>query len=341
MRSLRIAVRLAGRNLRHRPAQAALLLLTLTIATGALGVGMWLYGSADRPWDQVWTKTSGFHVQVDYYTDFRAPRKDVSLSRSRSEAMTLAKDRRVVAVGGPWTVLDGRLNVEGESEDLTAQVRQPGVSRVDQPLITAGRWLGSGAGIVLEDGLAHTLDARPGDTVLIQRHRFTVRGVAMTVSQGRFPLTRPALVWVTPATAREMRGLGMTEEGFELEVRLADPAQAPALAAAYSSLNKTTSTSTMFTETWEARKADSHSDLDILVGTVFSAGILIAILTIATAAVIITGRMAAQTRQVGTLKAVGVTPGQIVLVLLVEYLGLAALATVIGLGAGRLIAPSL
>ncbi|MGN6678240.1 MAG: FtsX-like permease family protein, partial [Streptosporangiaceae bacterium] len=225
--------------------------------------------------------------------------------------------------------------------NLSAQVRRPGNSRVDQPLITAGRWLGSGEGIVLEDGLAHTLHVRPGDAVLIQRHRFIVRGVAMTVSQGRFPLTRPALVWVTPQTARVMRSLGMTSDGFEMEVRLANPAQAPAVAAAYSALNKDTPTSTMFTETWEARKADSHSDLDILIGTVFSAGILIAILTIATAAVLITGRMAAQTRQVGTLKAVGVTPRQVLLVLLLENLGLATLATVIGLSVGRLIAPSL
>ena len=340
MRSLRIAVRLALRNLQRRPRQAALLLLTLTIATGTLAVGMWLYGSADRPWDQVWTRTHGFHVQVDYYA-IDDPRKEVNFSRSRSEAMSLARDPRVVAVGGPWTVLDGRLDIGSQTVDLSAQVRRPGNSRVDQPLITAGRWLGNGEGIVLEDGLAHTLHVRPGDVVLIQRHRFTVRGVAMTVSQGRFPLTRPALVWVTSQTARLMRSLGMTRDGFEMEVRLANPAQAPAVAAAHTALNKDTPTSTMFTETWEARRTDSHSDLDILVGTVFSAGILIAILTIATAAVLITGRMAAQTRQVGTLKAVGVTPGQVLLVLLLEHLGLATLATVIGLSVGRLIAPSL
>jgi putative ABC transport system permease protein len=341
MRSLRLALRLAGRNLQRRPAQAAMLLLTLTIATGTLGVGMWLYGSADGPWDKVWAKTQGFHVQVDYYTDVHAPHKSANLSRSRSQAMSLARDPRVVAVGGPWPMLDGKLELGSQSEDLSVQVRRPGLSRVDQPLMTAGRWLGRSGGVVLEDGLAHTLHVRPGDTVLIDRHRFHVRGVAMTVSQGRFPLTRPALAWVTPQTARVMRGVGLGQEGFQLEVRLANPADAPAVAAAYTALNKSTPTSTMFTQTWEAQRAASHSDLDILVETVFSAGILIAILTIATAAVIITGRLAAQTRQVGTLKAVGVTPGQVVLVLLIEYLGVAALATVIGLSIGRLIAPAL
>jgi putative ABC transport system permease protein len=48
--------------------------------------------------------------------------------------------------------------------------------------------------------------------------------------------------------------------------------------------------------------------------------------------------MAAQIRQVGTLKAVGVTPRQVVLVLLIEHLAIAAAAVAIGLGIGRLLA---
>jgi hypothetical protein len=60
MRSFRLAVRLARCNLRRRPAQAALLLLTLTLATGMFGVGMALYGSADGPWDRVWPRPTAF-----------------------------------------------------------------------------------------------------------------------------------------------------------------------------------------------------------------------------------------------------------------------------------------
>ena len=64
-------------------------------------------------------------------------------------------------------------------------------------------------------------------------------------------------------------------------------------------------------------------------------------LTIGTAVILVAGRMAAQVRQVGTLKAVGVTPGQVTCVLLVEYLPVAVLATAVGLAAGNLLAPSL
>src|SRR5262245_34475190 len=141
MRSLRLAARLARRNLQRRPAQAALLLLTLTIATGTLGVARWLYGSADDPWVQGSAKTPGFHLQVDYFTNTHAPRKDANLDQSRGQAMSLARDRRVVAVGGPWTMLAGKLDVGRQTAELSVQVRRAGVSRVDQPLITAGRWL--------------------------------------------------------------------------------------------------------------------------------------------------------------------------------------------------------
>ena len=67
MRRLELAVRLAARNLRRRPGQALLLLLTLTIATGVLGVAMSLYGSADEPWNRVWRATKGFHVSFTVY----------------------------------------------------------------------------------------------------------------------------------------------------------------------------------------------------------------------------------------------------------------------------------
>jgi putative ABC transport system permease protein len=132
-------------------------------------------------------------------------------------------------------------------------------------------------------------------------------------------------------------------EFFQTSTRnlLADPDSAPAFAAAHRSIETNTRSSTMFLETWEQRRADSHSDLDILAAALFAAGGFIAVLTVATAAVIVTGRMAAETRRVGTLKAVGVTPRLIVLMLLIEYLGIAVLATAIGLSVGRLLAPGL
>jgi putative ABC transport system permease protein len=336
-----LAVRLAARNLRRRPGQALLLLLTLTIATGVLGVAMSLYGSADEPWNRTWRATKGFHVGFTVYhpPDEPGDRALVAALRRRADQLTRAPG--VVAVGGPWTHLYGSVQIGGGTEDLAAEVRDPGSSQVDQPLVTSGRWLGQGGGVVLESGLAATLRAGAGDTVVIQGRPFPVRGVAQTVSRGRFPLSRPAQVWVTPETARQLRDLGMTEEGFELQLRLADPAGAAAFVAAHRTLESVPSSSSVvpYLQTWQQRRSESHSDIDIVAGTLFAAGALIGILTVATASVLVAGRMAAQIRQVGTLKAVGVTPRQVMVVLLVEHLAIAAGATAAGLGVGRLLAP--
>ena len=344
MRSVPVAVRLARRNLYRRPAQAALVLLTLTLATGVFGVGMAVRGSADAPWDRVWNATNGFHVSASYYRQGNLAGADLNLPKVRRTFAALAAAPGVRAVGGPWLDLDGRLDVgsHGGYEDLTAEVRDPGRSSVDQPLLTAGSWLASDSdGIVLEQGLASALHAHPGDQVRINGHRFTVRGAAMTVSQGRFPLSLPALIWVTPATGALMRRIGLTGDGLDMQLRLDNPDDAAAFAAAHRSIETSTGHMSLFLETWRQRRADSHSDIDILAGTLIAAGIVVGLLAVATAAVIVAGRMAAQTRQIGTLKAIGVTPRQVVAALLVEHLTLAGLATLLGLGAGRLIAPHL
>lgn len=341
IRSAAIVLRLARRNLGRRPWQALLLLVTLTIATGTMGLALSVYGSGDAPWDRMWRATDGFHVSFGAYHAPDEPGDAALVADLRQRAVALASSPEVVAVGGPWTHLYGQLAVPGGSEDLTAEVRAPGRSPVDQPLVTDGEWLGAGDGVVLEHGLADTLGLAAGDRINANGRSFPVRGVAMTVSRGLFPLSRPAQVWVTPDTAAEMRALGMTEEGFELQLRLRDPDGAAAFLAAHPDVTEVPGGTSVipFTETWQGRRAASHSDLDIVAGTLAAAAVLLALLATATAAVLVVDRMAAQTRQVGTLKAVGVTPRQVVAALLSEHLALAVLAVALGLGIGRLLAP--
>ena len=66
---------------------------------------------------------------------------------------------------------------------------------------------------------------------------------------------------------------------------------------------------------------------------------LLALVAIASIAVLVGGRMADQIRRVGLLKAVGGTPGLVAAVLLAEYVLVALLAAATGLVIGRLSAP--
>ncbi|HEX6684796.1 MAG TPA: FtsX-like permease family protein, partial [Candidatus Limnocylindrales bacterium] len=82
-------------------------------------------------------------------------------------------------------------------------------------------------------------------------------------------------------------------------------------------------------------------ELENLATTLLIAATMLAALTISTVAVLVAWRMAAQTHQVGTLKAVGVTPWQVTGALLVEYLTVAGLAAAIGLASGTVLSPLL
>jgi putative ABC transport system permease protein len=68
-------------------------------------------------------------------------------------------------------------------------------------------------------------------------------------------------------------------------------------------------------------------------------GWLLALLALASVAVLVGGRMADQIRRVGLLKAVGGTPGLVAAVLLAEYLVVAVLAAAAGLALGWATAP--
>jgi FtsX-like permease family len=153
-----------------------------------------------------------------------------------------------------------------------------------------------------------------------------VRGAALTVNVGAYPTDQPARCGSAAAAAR--LGTALDSGGYQLELRLADPDPAESFAAAHPEVNDTSQES----------KSESAQDLEDLAAVLVTLAIFVVGLTIATAGILVAGRMVAQIRQVGTLKAVGVTPGQVTCVLLVEYL---AVAFRVGLAAGTLLAPPL
>jgi putative ABC transport system permease protein len=219
-------------------------------------------------------------------------------------------------------------------------VREPAPVAVGQPLVTSGQWLDGRDGTVLEDGFAATLHVRPGDMVTIAGVPLTVRGSALTVARGRYPLYQPGWVWVTPATAEKLRAAGAKDFATTVELRLVRPDDAAGFVAAHA-VDDPQSSVQVELAPWPQVRDGSHDELTTFAIALLAIGTLLGGLTVATAGVLVAGRMAAQIRQVGTLKAVGVTPGQVTGVLLVEYLSIAGLAALVGLPLGALLSPLL
>ncbi|HKO33068.1 MAG TPA: hypothetical protein VJY85_04930, partial [Candidatus Limnocylindria bacterium] len=320
--------RLAWLNLKARPRQAILLLLVLCLSTTTVSLGLAINETGHEPWLRLHNSINGYHVQAfaAYHTPQeldlpRLPTPDpANVSRADQQLAGLADEPEVTQVGGPWPLLLASGRLHGLNMPIDVEVRDPAPATVSHPLVVAGRWLDdSDDAVVLEDGLASAAKVAPGDEIVLAGQRLRVRGSAMTTSIPRFPMQSPATLWANRATAAKLIAAGAIPLGATLEVRLPRAEDAAAFVAAHASAYGRPN----LMQTWE-RARNRSGALDIFAVALTLLAVLLAGLTVATAAVLVTGRMAAQGRQFGALKAVGVTPRQALGVVLVEYLAVAA-----------------
>ena len=326
--------RLVIGDIRHRPVQSALLLVMITTTTATLALGLALHRSSESPFARARAATKGPDVVVDVQ---RAPGAGPG---SPQQFASVRHAPGVVAVAGPYPVAFVRLTAPGISVPVQAEGRDLDSSVTDRPLLRAGRWTASG-GAVLEQGLAASLGLHVGDTIHLSGHPFRIAGIALTTEQPFYPASLPALVWLTRASAVALVTPAQPI-GYVLGLKLADPATAPSLGfGPNGGIFGASSYGTVIVQPWQQTRADDYSatgeDQSVLLAVTW----LLALLAIASIAVVVGSRMAEQTRRVGLLKAVGATPRLVALTLLAENLLLAIAAAIIGLVAGELIAPVL
>jgi putative ABC transport system permease protein len=336
--------RLAVRDLRRRPAQAGLLLIAILAATTTLTLALALHGVTSHPYARTKAATAGPDLVAEYGPAGQATRQPV-----RPDARPLIHAPGVTGHSGPFLAASVTLRSRGIAVNVVAEGRGPGRVPVDQPLVTSGTWVRPGQ-VVLERTLATALGVRPGDKVTLDGRPFTVAGTAVTAALTPFPNMceagcmmsgggpGPGLAWVTPASARALAA----PHGwiYLLNLRLADPARATALAASYGRNRSLTPLASLLIPWQSVRSADGLLVADEQ--SVLEPGSwLLGLLALATVAVLTGGRMAEQTQRVGRLKAAGGTPGLVAAVLLAENLALALLAAALGLLGGWLAAPLL
>jgi putative ABC transport system permease protein len=316
-----LVCRLAARDLRRRSGEAVLLLLVITAATTTLTLGLILHGvTTSASYQSTQAATAGPDV--------------VAWGGPPADVMALAHAQGVIGHTGPYPVASPVLRVRGLTVPVLAEGRDQAPAPIDQPKLTQGTWVGNGA-VVLERSFADTLGIRAGDSVTLNGRPFLVAGIAVTAANPTDPPTTPGLLWLTRADARSLATVAHPLS-FTLNLKLADPAEAPAFVSAHAAGD-----GTGILWSWEfIRGLDTqvvtNEQLVMLVGSW-----LLGLLAVASVAVLVGGRMAEQTRRVGLLKAVGGTPGLVAAVLLAEYLILALIAAAAGLAAGWLATPLL
>ena len=355
MSKIRLIGRLVGRDLRRRPGSAALLVLAITAATATLTLGLVLHGVTSQPYQQTRAATNGPDVVAQVNGLGYGPQGpgQTNQAQQAAEIASLIRAPGVIGHSGPYPVASAVVRAGGRTADVEAEGRAQAPASIEQPKLTAGSWV-RGGGIVVERTFADALGVGVGDRVTLDGRAFRVVGIAVTAAGLPYPnlcyypgggcvFALPArstdigFAWVTEPDARALAS-AQAPLSYFLNLKLKDPATAPAFASAHG--NQPSPSSPVMIP-WQA--IQSSAGLLVLdEQQVLAPGaVLAALLAVASVAVLAGGRMAEYTRRIGLLKAVGSGPGTVAVVLLVENLVLALAAAAAGLAVGWLAAPAI
>lgn len=348
--------RLAAKDLRRHRSESVLLFLVIVAATTTLTLGLVLHGVTSDPYHATRAATKGPDV-VANLAPMMSDNGTVSSNANPAGLAPLQRARGVVGHSGPYPMTFALLTAHGISTSAMLEGRDPTPARLAQPALTAGSWVRPG-GVVVERSFADALRVRVGDEITLNGRGYVIVGIAVdaanppyphlcaggwcdvvyrpSISHQRISLYQPGLIWLPRADAISLAtpDVGVS---YLMNLKLADPTQAPAFAASHttgSDADLAVTSSQMIAS--DAAKLVRGPHTALLVGS----GLLI-ILALASIAVLVGGRLAEQTRRVGLLKAVGATPSTVAAVLLVEHLAVTAIAAAAGLAIGRGLAPLL
>lgn len=331
---MRAIIRKLSIDLRSHHFQRVMVLLMLVAAVAAFTTALTVRERGTASWQRVFDETNGAHAWF-----YGEPGADLSPIAQREGVAGVAGPHEMsrigVPVAGPGA--RGSVNLQVWLEGVGAQT--PAVGR---PLVTSGQWLTGAPGeVVLAREFADNTAIKVGDTVTARTtsgdHPLLVVGLAL--SSGRSPLASPTIAYTTAETVRTIGSLAPGGLSTALGVRLADKDASRAfMKEAAAALP---AGSVFFSEDWHDVIAnnDETTSIIVLFLSIFSVFALLASgFVIANA---IGGRVLAQFRDIGLLKAIGFTPRQVTVLLLIEHVGLAVIASTVGIVIGTLLAPLL
>ena len=315
-------VRLAFSGIRTRLLASALTLLLAATAAATVVLAVEVGQTGREPWDRTFAAAHGAHVLANV--------------PSEKAARALQSRQGVVEAGAPVP----ETTVELRTGDGPEPVRISGLSgrpRVNAPVRIAGTAT-PGDGIVLEHSLASALGLGVGDRLTFAGGvRLPVVGTAVLPSVARYPRSNPGVAWVDRPTFDSLQPLGDLGS-WTVALRLADPAAAPRVAG---SILAHAPPGSVSAQTWQEQRSVALMDAQPLQLILAMYAVVLLAVVFAVVAILVGARALEQHRQIGLLKAVGLTPRQVTLVFVIESAGLGLVAAVLGFAAGALFAPLL
>lgn len=312
-------------ELRGRRLRAMLVLLVVVVlASSAIVAGLSTQEQAGSRWDAAFAASNGAHVTI-------TSDNPVALRRVAADARVAARSTAYDVAFGVEVHRGARLVGETVVLGMGAEDR-PAIAR---PLLREGRWVRPGAAreavvdraFALDEGIAvgDRLTLRQGGRTLA----VTVVGQAVNLRDTFYP-DGDATVWLDPAGFEALAPGAATRTVF---LRLVDPGAAEAFVSDVSGV--------VGTSDW----LDTRTDV-LRAGSIFGTFLrVLGIFVMVAAAIVVAGsvatRVLARRRDIGLLKAVGVTPAQVTGAVVLAHVLVAAAGVLLGWLLGGLLAGQL
>ncbi len=312
-------------EIRGRRLRAMLVLLAVvTLASAAIVAGLSTQQQAGSRWDDAFAESHGAHVTIT--------------SANQAALRRVAADDRVAARSAAYDVAFGVEVTRGDrlvGETVVLAMGDRDRPTIAEPLLREGRWVRAGAAdeavvdraFALDEGidLGERLTVRQGG----QAVTVTVVGQAVNLRDTFYP-DGDATVWVDPAGFEPLAPGATARTVF---LRLKDPGATEAFVSEVAGA--------VGTSDWQDTRTDA-----LRAGSIF--GTFLRVLggfVMVAAAVVVAGsvatRVLARRRDIGLLKAVGVTPGQVTAAVVLAHSVVAAAGVVAGWLLGGLLAGKL
>ena len=339
-------------DLRRRRLQSIVVALVVLLASGTATLALTLLFSSTNPYDQAFAQQRGAHV----LQEFRGGR--VTPAQLRATAHLPA----VSSAAGPWTAIDvpfEQVRVPPGTARLAAEFglpkfyfhvvgrAHPGgppASRfqaVDDLRLTSGRWPRTANEIVVTRSFAQSQGISLGDPLIAlvgsSRPRSIVVGEAIDVDEMDAANQNPQHAWVVPGAVAAFLPPG-GQPDYEMAYRFRQAGTAADLRAALAQIKAALPAGSLgFTRSY----LDVRDNFNVTNSLILTFLFAFSVFALGAAALIIanivTGAVIAGYREIGIMKSIGFTPGQVVQVLVGQMLLPALAACVVGIPLGVLL----
>jgi putative ABC transport system permease protein len=318
-----VLARLAFAGIRTRLLASTLTVAVAVAVVASLVVALEVRATGVDPWERTFDAAHGAHVLANTPTE-----SDARAIAARPEVAERAEPVPVAST--EFTLPSGPVDVFVAGLD--------GRPRVNAPVLTEGS-MPEGDRIVLERSLAEALNIPIGSTVEVAGAdspiRLQVVGTAISPAQARYPRSNPGLAWVTPATLERVQP-DPGQWRWSVGVRLDDPGAAPSFAErAVGDFPP----QTVAASSWQVQRDEALRDAEPASIVLSAFTLMLLIVAAAVVSILVGARASAQHREIGLLKAVGLTPRQVSLVFVLDSAMLGLVAAGLGFAAGAVLAP--